>query len=160
MADKQVKEVKEAKGFLSEEAREKIINTLKEGGVVTDGLTDEELLTKLQTDYTSIKKIKDDLIASSEEKNSLAKKLNSYLNTSDSLLTDKAFVARLFNLGVPDCFLKLFRDADTTFTDTKIWEMVRYSGIKVHDHNLAEVLSRRRKVSKNAMQVIQSRLGA
>jgi len=158
MAEKQ-KEVKEVKGFLSEEAREKIINTLKEGGVETEGLNDEELLTKLQTDYTSIKKIKDDLIASSDEKNTLAKKLNSYLNTPDSLLTDKAFVARLFNLGVPDCFLKLFRDADTTFTDSKIWEVVRYSGIKVHDHDLSEVLSRRRKVSRNVRKEIQRRLG-
>lgn len=158
MADKQ-KEAKEVKGFLSEEAREKIINTLKDGGVETEGLTDEDLLTKLQTDYTSIKKIKDDLIASSEEKNSLAKKLNSYLNTPDSLLTDKAFVARLFNLGVPECFLKLFRDADTTFTDAKIWEVVRYSGIKVYDHDLSEVLSRRRKVSKNVRKEIQRRLG-
>lgn len=156
MADKNVKEVK---GFLSEESREKIINTLKDGGVETDGLTDEELLTKLQTDYTTVKKIKDDLISSSGETNNLAKRLNSYINTAESLLTDKEFVARLFNMGVPACFLKLFRDADITFTDAKIWEVIRYSGIKVFDHNLTEVLSKRRNLSKSAQQLIQSRIG-
>jgi len=156
MADKQQKEVK---GFLSEEARDKIISTLKDGGVETVGLNDEELLTKLQTDYSTVKKIKDDLIASSEEKNSLAKRLNSYLNTSDSLLTDKAFVSRLFNIGVPACFLKLFRDADTTFTDSRIWEIVRHSGIKVYEHNLSALLSRRKNLPQSAKQLIQSRLG-
>jgi hypothetical protein len=156
MADKQQREIK---GFLSEENRSQIISTLKDGGVVTDGLSDEELLSKLQTDYSAIKKIKDDLISSSEEKNSLAKRLNSYLNTSDSLLSDKAFVSRLFNMGVPPCFLKLFRDADSTFTDQKIWEIIRYSGIKVYEHNLSDLLSRRKNLPESAKQLIQSRLG-
>lgn len=156
MADKQPKE---AKGFLSDEHREQIVNTLKEGRVVTEGLTDEELLKKLQTDYSTIKKIKDDLIASSEEKNSLAQRLNSYLNTSDSLLTDKEFVARLFNMGVPPCFLKLFRDADAAFTSSRIWEIIRHSGIKVYEHNLSDLLSRRKSLPKSAQQLIQNRLG-
>jgi len=55
MADKQQREIK---GFLSEENRSQIISTLKDGGVVTDGLSDEELLSKLQTDYSAIKKIR------------------------------------------------------------------------------------------------------
>lgn len=154
------KHAKESKGFLSAEDREKIIATLKDGGIVTDGLTDAELLSKLQTDYTTVKKIKDDLIASSEEKNILAKQLNSYLNTEDSLLTDKAFVSRLFTMGVPACFLKLFRDADTTFTETKIWEIIRHSGIKVYEHDLSELLSRKKKSPKNAREIIQSRLNS
>lgn len=168
MADKQtdkesVKPVdknvtKEVKGFLSEEDRLQIVNTLKEGGVDTEKLSDKELLDKLQIDYSTIKKIKDDLISASEEKNSLAKHLNAYLNTKDSLLTDKVFVARLFNMGVPGCFLKLFRDADTTFTDSRIWEIIRHSGIKVYEHNLSEVLSRRNPISNTAKQLIQSRL--
>lgn len=146
--------------FLDDETRENIKNSLKEGGVEVDNLSDNELLAKLQTDYTTIRKIKDDLIESSEEKSSLAKHLNSYLNTPESLLTDKAFVARLFNMGVPACFLKLFRDADTTFTDSKIWEIIRHSGIKVYEHNLSELLSRRRPINKTAKQLIQNRLSS
>lgn len=153
------KDNKNNNNFLDDKTRENIKKSLKDNGIESDNLSDNELLEKFQTDYESTKKIKDDLISSSQDKNTLVKQLNSYINTHESLLTDKVFVTRLFDMGVPACFLKLFRDADTTFTNSKIWEIIRHSGINVQEYNISEVMSRRRNMSKNAKQILQNRLG-
>jgi hypothetical protein len=133
--------------FLLDAEREEIIATLKSAGIETEKLSDAELLSQLRDTVKEVKKLREDLVKASAKdgtKSQLSMSLNAYLNTHDSLLTDKAFVARLFEMHVPPCFLKLFRDADASFSDQKIWEVIRYSGIKVYEHNLNELLSRRR----------------
>jgi len=140
---------KASKNILDEKDRLNILETLKDAGIDTTGLSDIELVNKLQDAVGQVKKLQEDLFNASqsksdEEKSVLAKQLTSYINTHDSQLTDKAFVARLFEMGVPAVFLKLFRDHDSNFTKSKIWEVIRHSGIKTYKKSLSEILSKRR----------------
>jgi len=154
MADKLVKDPTK---FLSDEVRENLINTLNENNIETEGLSDADILLKLQNDYSETKKAKDDLLSASSEKHMLAEQLNSYLNTPESRINDKPFAARLFDMGIPPIFLKIFRDHDSTLSDERIWEMVRFSGINTSDTNLQEIVSRRRKIPQSAKNLLQGR---
>lgn len=126
-----------------------IASILQAAGIETDGLTKDEALEKLNDIVRKNKKLEEDLVIASqtkeeEEKSLLAKRMTSYMNAHDSLLTDKSFISRLFNMGVPECFLKLFRDHDSSFTNEKIWEIIRKSNIKTYQHDMGELLSKRR----------------
>lgn len=140
---------KDLKGFLSEEDRADILKSLKDGGIDTEGLSDGELLSALKDSVRQVKKLRDEIVETAqakddENKSMIAKKMTAYLNAEGSLLTDKSFVARLFDLGVPEKFLKLFRDQDASFTTKKIWEVIRHSGITTYDHNLNDLLSKKK----------------
>jgi anion-transporting ArsA/GET3 family ATPase len=126
-----------------------LLAVLQSAGIETEGLTQEEAIEKVNDIVRQNKKLQEDLVTASqtreeEEKSIVAKKMTSYMQTPDSLLTNKSFIARLYQMGVPNCFLKLFRDHDETLNDRKIWEMIRKSGIKVYEHDMGELLSKRR----------------
>lgn len=126
-----------------------IAAVLEAAGIETEGLTKEEAIEKLNEIVRKNKKLQEDIVSASqtkdeEAKSLIAKRMTSYMNTEGSLLTNKSFIGRLFEMGVPDCFLRLFRDHDETLTDQKIWEIVRKSGIKVYEHDMGELLSKKR----------------
>lgn len=126
-----------------------LLSVLFAAGIDAEGLTKEQALEKINEIVNQNKKLREDLVEAAqsradEEKSILAKKMTSYMQTHDSLLTDKEFVARLFDMGVPPVFLKLFRDYDSTLTKSKIWERIRLSSIKTYNHDLGELLSKRK----------------
>lgn len=129
-------------GFLSESDRTAMIKSIEGIGATASGLTDIQLVKKLQ-----------DLAVGTNEKyvaittDKLQVKLNGYAESAAEvgcLVRDKAFLRRLFDMNIPKKYLKLYRDQDANLKDRAIWDIARESGISPLDKKIGEILSGRK----------------
>ena len=110
------------KEFLSVPTREMLVKQLQEAGIVTDDLSDLDIIEKLSSYAEEInsKKLKRDA-------DILKDRMNFYAKDCD--LTNKEFIDRLYHMSVPPHYLVLFKDSDYNLKNNRIWEIIRASKI-------------------------------
>lgn len=104
--------------------RESYIKTLQDLGIATDNLSDEELLFKVIAEFNNTNK---KLVNATAEKELTG--IKKYTIGIEHKIEDEKFIARLFNLSVPNFYLHLFTDKDVDLTDADIWTRINKSNI-------------------------------
>lgn len=107
-----------------ESKREDNIAKLKELGIDTKGLSDDELLFKAVTELNKINSRLATTIATAEMED-----YKKYSQSIDHKIKDKDLIIRLMKLNVPNFYLHLFRDEDKEKTDKDLWLIVSKSRI-------------------------------
>jgi hypothetical protein len=131
LKNEEVKDMSNENRLLDDDNRARICDQLSDLGVPDPTLlSDSDLVLKLSTIMEETHKKNITLEASKA-----IKPLNMYAAKSHSDLKNKEFIARLFNLNIPDIFLAAFTDDDASITaDNKLWEIVHRSGIYQYEH--------------------------
>ena len=104
--------------------RESYIKTLQDLGIATDNLSDEELLFKVIAEFNNTNK---KLVNATAEKELTG--IKKYTIGVEHKIEDEKFIARLFNLSVPNFYLHLFTDKDVDLVDADIWARINKSNI-------------------------------
>lgn len=134
--DKEFKE-KEAKKL----RRDSYIKTLEDLGVETKGLSDEDLLFKV---VSELNKTNSKLASAQAEKE--IKGISRYTVGITHKLKNEEFIARLFNLNVPNFYLHLFDDEEKDISDADVWKKIKESKINPFK-SIKEIIESRNRYS-------------
>jgi hypothetical protein len=117
---------KSKKFVLPKEARVMMLSFLEAQNVIEgDAWDDETILKEYNAATLKVHEKNNNYEVGRETKN-----LNMYASANQKMLiTNKEFIARLFNLNVPSYYLHVFKDDDMELNDRDLWKIVNKSGI-------------------------------
>lgn len=117
MAEVKIEAKKESK-------RDECVAQLKEMGIETKGLSEEELLLKVTGELNKVNSRLAATIATSEIED-----YKKYSSPVEHKIKDKDLIIRLMKLNIPNFYLHLFIDKDGAKSDKELWKIVNESKI-------------------------------